>query len=75
MNESPATPDEGSPQVGDPVAASDPDEEMKAKYRAAMAQKHGASGTTKELHGDTGAAPHAQTKGPTQRMFRRKAGG
>ena len=58
----------------DPVAT-DPDELMKQKYRDALAHKHGTSGATKTVHGDTGEEAHSQSTGPSQKMFRRKAGG
>lgn len=58
-----------------PAAAADPDEELKAKYREALAHKHGSSGAHKTAHGDQGEAAHSQSTGPTQKMFRRKAGG
>jgi len=57
------------------TAVTDPDELMKQKYRDAMAHKHGASGATKQGHGDAGSSGHSQSAGPSQRMFRRKAGG
>ena len=57
------------------AAAVDPDEALKAKYREALAHKHGTSGAHKTSHGDQGEAAHSQSTGPTQKMFRRKAGG
>ena len=57
------------------AALTDPDELMKQKYRDAMAHKHGASGASKKTHGDAGTSAHSQSSGPTQKMFRRKAGG
>ena len=69
-----STPDDATtPAESDPPV--DPDEALKAKYREALAHKHGTSGATKEGHGDSGSSPHSQTTGPSQRMFRRKAGG
>ncbi|HYN56280.1 MAG TPA: DUF5302 family protein [Motilibacterales bacterium] len=63
-------------EAGDPeVALTDPDEVMKQKYREAMAHKHGASGAEKKTHGDAGTSGQSQSAGPTQKMFRRKAGG
>lgn len=56
-------------------AAASPDEEMKRKFREAMERKNPASGSEKTTHGDKGPAGHASAGGPTQRMFRRKAGG
>ena len=56
-------------------APADPDEAMKAKFRDALAHKHGSSGAHKDAHGDKGEAAHSQSTGPTQKMFRRKAGG
>ncbi len=62
--------------TGEPGAAvTDPDELMKQKYRDAMAHKHGASGAAKKAHGDAGTSGHSQSTGPTQKLFRRKAGG
>lgn len=55
--------------------AADPNEDLKAKYREAMAHKHGSSGAHKTSHGDKGEAAHSQSAGPSQKMFRRKAGG
>ena len=57
------------------AAITDPDQLMKQKYREAMAHKHGTSGATKQEHGDSGSSGHSQSAGPSQRMFRRKAGG
>lgn len=59
--------------AGDPEV--DPGEDMKAKFRDALAHKHGSSGAHKSAHGDKGEAAHSQSTGPTQKMFRRKAGG
>ena len=59
----------------EPAVSTDPDEVMKQKYREAMAHKHGTSGATKQEHGDSGSSGHSQSAGPSQRMFRRKAGG
>lgn len=56
-------------------AVVDPDEAMKAKFRDAMAHKHGSSGAHKSAHGDQGESVHSQSNGPTQKLFRRKAGG
>ena len=58
-----------------PATPVDPDEALKAKYREALAHKHGTSGAHKTTHGDHGEAAHSQSNGPTQKMFRRKAGG
>ena len=51
------------------------DEDLKAKYREALAHKHGSSGAHRTVHGDKGEGAHSQSAGPTQKMFRRKAGG
>jgi hypothetical protein len=64
-----------SAEAAPTAAPGDPDEEMKAKFRAAMAHKHGAAGAHKNTHGDQGEAAHSQSNGPTQKLFRRKAGG
>ena len=48
---------------------------MKQKYRDALAHKHGTSGAKKTVHGDKGEEAHSQSAGPSQKMFRRKAGG
>ncbi len=62
--------------AGDPdPTAPDPDEAMKQKYRDALAHKHGTSGAKKTVHGDKGEEAHSQSTGPSQKMFRRKAGG
>ena len=50
------------------------DEQMKARYREALAHKHGSSGAHKTVHGDKGEEAHSQSAGPSQKMFRRKAG-
>ena len=55
-------------------AARAADEAMKAKYREALAHKHGSSGAHRTAHGDKGEEAHSQSAGPTQKMFRRKAG-
>ena len=59
----------------EPEVSTDPDEVMKQKYREAMAHKHGTSGAAKQEHGDSGSSGHSQSAGPSQRLFRRKAGG
>ena len=59
------------PPVSD---AAEANEDLKAKYREAMAHKHGSSGAHKTVHGDKGEAAHSQSAAPGQRMFRRKAG-
>lgn len=68
--------DESGPASDDaaaPVGAEQDD--LKRKYREAMARKHGSTGASQKGHGDSGnAGPHS-SGGPTQRMFRRKAGG
>lgn len=55
----------------DPAVEAD---DLKAKYRDALAHKHGAHGAAHTQHGDKGAnAPgHEQAHAP--RMFRRKSG-
>lgn len=58
-----------------PAAETDPGADLKARYREALAHKHGSSGAHKTRHGDQGESAHTQTTGPTQRMFRRKSGG
>ena len=74
MTDQSTEPDDATTQAqSDPPV--DPDEALKAKYREALSHKHGTSGAKKEGHGDSGTSPHAQTAGPSQRMFRRKAGG
>lgn len=75
----PETAESGAAEVvagsTEPEVSTDPDEVMKQKYREAMAHKHGTSGATKQEHGDSGSSGHSQSAGPSQRMFRRKAGG
>ncbi len=86
----PATPEPATPDAAEPAAeaepaqagpadagakAVDPDEAMKEKYREALAHKHGAHGAAQKGHGDAGTSAHSQSAGPSQRMFRRKAGG
>lgn len=58
-----------------PADESDPGADVKARYREALAHKHGSSGAHKKSHGDQGESAHTQTTGPTQRLFRRKSGG
>ncbi|HEX6887259.1 MAG TPA: DUF5302 family protein [Candidatus Nanopelagicales bacterium] len=67
--------DAAADATADPDAAADPNADLKARYRDALAHKHGSSGAHKETHGDAGTAAHSQSTGPTQKMFRRKAGG
>ncbi|MGV1005733.1 MAG: DUF5302 domain-containing protein [Candidatus Nanopelagicales bacterium] len=61
--------------VGDAAVASNPDDDLRRKFREAMAAKHGDHGADKQGHGDKPQAGHGSKTGPTQRMFRRKAGG
>ena len=79
MTDADPTPADDVPAPGAPAAAepvvTDPDELMKQKYRDALAHKHGTSGAKKTAHGDKGEEAHSQSAGPTQKMFRRKAGG
>ena len=63
------------PEAEASAAEADPAEALKAKYREALAHKHGSSGAHKTVHGDQGEAAHSQSAGPTQKLFRRKAGG
>jgi hypothetical protein len=63
---------EAGEAVDDKLAA---DEQMKARYREALAHKHGSSGAHRTVHGDKGEEAHSQSSGPSQKMFRRKAGG
>jgi hypothetical protein len=67
--------DEAAAGTTEPEVSTDPDEVMKQKFREAIAHKHGTSGATKQEHGDSGSSGHSQSAGPSQRMFRRKAGG
>lgn len=62
-------------EASEKVSASTPDEDMKRKFREAMERKNRPAGAEKSTHGDKGPAGHASSGGPTQRMFRRKAGG
>jgi hypothetical protein len=81
MAENPVDPEtSGEPaqdvQVQAPAdEAADPAGDLKARYREALAHKHGSSGAHKTVHGDQGEVPHPQSSGPTQKLFRRKAGG
>ncbi len=72
MTDQAQEPDE---QADAATPAPDPDEDLKAKYREALAHKHASSGAADTSHGDSGTSAHAQTTGPSQRMFRRKSGG
>jgi hypothetical protein len=72
--------EKADPEIPDESAAAadeaqDPNEDLKARYREAMAHKHGSSGAHRAGHGDKGEAAQSQSTGPTQKMFRRKAGG
>jgi hypothetical protein len=69
------TPADDAVAAGEPDPVTDPDELMKQKYRDALAHKHGTSGAKKTVHGDKGEEAHSQSTGPSQKMFRRKAGG
>jgi Family of unknown function (DUF5302) len=70
------TPADDAVAAAEPDAVTnDPDELMKQKYRDALAHKHGTSGAKKTVHGDKGEEAHSQSTGPSQKMFRRKAGG
>jgi hypothetical protein len=77
--QAPVDPSSGDSGSGDGAGAAEShpsaDEQMKAKYREALAHKHGSSGAHKKVHGDKGEAPHSQSAGPSQKLFRRKAGG
>lgn len=64
------------PAPGDaPAASTGAGEDLKARYREALAHKHGSSGVNRAGHGDKGMAAHPQDAHPGERMFRRKAGG
>ena len=58
-----------------PAAGTGAGEDLKARYREALAHKHGSSGVNRAGHGDKGTAAHPQDAHPGERMFRRKAGG
>ena len=64
---------EGDPQ--DQAAERGAGEDMKARYREALAHKHGSSGAHRTAHGDKGEEAHSHGAGRTRKMFRRKAGG
>lgn len=68
-------PADDSPEVPAAAASDDPAEDLKAKYRDALAHKHASSGAKKSGHDDQGATSHGPEQAHTQRMFRRKAGG
>ncbi len=68
-------PNEGGDSVAPVEEPADPDEALRQKYRDALAHKHGSSGAAQKGHGDAGSSGHSQSAGPTQRLFRRKAGG
>lgn len=51
------------------------DEDLKAKYRDALAHKHSSHGATHSGHEDHGNAPRGHGPAQAQRMFRRKSGG
>lgn len=57
------------------AAAPSSDEEMREKFRAAMAHKHASTGGGRSGHGDSGSYGHSVGGGSGKRMFRRKAGG
>lgn len=59
--------------ASDPAATDQPDD-LKAKFRAALAKKHGADGVSGNPHAQGGSmAPHTNDK--VTRQFRRKSGG
>lgn len=51
-----------------------PDEELRRKFREAMAAKHGTHGAEKSEHEDLAQSGHGVNTGPPHKMFRRKAG-
>lgn len=53
---------------------SDQTDDLKARFRQAMAAKHGSSGAQHQTHGDQGSGGHTRRGGSTSRMFRRKSG-
>ncbi len=61
---------EAAPDAGDAA----PQDDLKAKYREALAHKQASHGAASGGHGDRGATPHGTNAGPGQRMFRRKSG-
>lgn len=52
----------------------DPAEDLKAKYREALAHKHGSQGAAHTEHGDKDAATPGHEQAHAPRMFRRKSG-
>jgi hypothetical protein len=66
---------QADPAPGADQPPGSPEDEMKRRFREAMERKNPAAGAEKTGHGSKGPAGHAATGGPTQRMFRRKAGG
>jgi hypothetical protein len=52
----------------------DPTEDLKAKYREALAHKHGSQGAAHSGHGDDGGSTHGHEQAHAHRMFRRKSG-
>ena len=75
MAEQPIEPQTPPEPGAEAAEAPDPAEDLKARYRDALAHKHGSSGVHATVHGDQGEEAHSQSAGPTQKMFRRRAGG
>ena len=71
---SPENPDAAAVGAADAEGSGAP-EDVKAKFREALAHKHSSHGATHTEHGDKGAGPHGPEQAHGHRMFRRKAGG
>lgn len=59
---------------GDDAVAKDSAEDLKAKFREALAHKQGNHGATQGGHGNTGANSPGHEQAHGHRMFRRKSG-
>jgi Family of unknown function (DUF5302) len=68
-------PQAGSGEPDGPVAEAGADDDLKAKYRDALAHKHSSHGAEHGGHEDRDSAPRGHGPAHSQRMFRRKAGG
>ncbi|WP_418277236.1 DUF5302 domain-containing protein [Isoptericola jiangsuensis] len=60
--------------MSDDKKSTAPDDEARAKFKAALEKKNAASHRSADSDRNTGSVHGSETTGPVQQMFRRKSG-
>ncbi|QAY62968.1 hypothetical protein ET495_06615 [Xylanimonas allomyrinae] len=74
MTSDPAPQAQSGTAEGQPEGSTAPTQDAKARFKEALDRKNAAHGRSADGSRNTGAVHGSETKGPVQKMFRRKSG-